>query len=87
MSEFSIVPVKDESYEGRQWGYYIYRGEFLLWHVTTGGTGDCWNIADTSTFPEEEADELHVCDLGEFIEALTALRDSEAHAANVARWA
>jgi hypothetical protein len=79
-----IVPIEGENYEGRQWGYMIQDDSgFNLWRVWTGGTGPCWNIA-----PADEMNDhpLHVCNLSQFVEAITALRDSEANAANEARW-
>lgn len=80
-----IQPAESQDYEGRQWGWDIYVNGELLWNVTTGGTGPCWNIVEADV-PEDERFYLHVCDLDDLIAALTALRDSDEHRANVARW-
>lgn len=55
------------------------------YECSPGGTGPCWNIRET----EDEANDfyIHVCDLDDFMAALKALRDSDAHRANVERWA
>lgn len=89
---YTIEPVEGESYEGRQWGYVVKRDGEPILRATTGGTGACWNIEEAvpttvGADGEMEADEFHVCDLNEFIAALEALRDSEAHRLNVERWA
>lgn len=43
-------------------------------------------IRPASTAADPEEDSLHVCDLDSFIEALQALRDSDADRQNRARW-
>jgi hypothetical protein len=50
-------------------------------HATTGGTGPCWNFKI-----DEEDVPLHVCDLGPFIEMLSALLESDVQVENIARW-
>lgn len=78
----SIEPNPGENYEGRQWGYTIMLDGRPYLRVTTGGTGSCWNLMD----PEDEDDELHICELDDLIAALQFLRDSEAHKEHVKRW-
>lgn len=83
-SAFAIVPVEGESYEGRQWGYLVTASGEPYLHVTTGGTGTCWNVGLLDGEPESEP--LHVCDLEKFVAALTGLLCSGEHAAHCARW-
>jgi hypothetical protein len=87
---YEVRPVEGQDYEGRQYGYEIWRlpdeGEdfvpYAEWTATTGSTGPCWNIDDVrpDVPGEEPSVPLHVCDLEGFIDALQALRDSEADA-------
>ena len=88
MGKFAIESIKGENYKGRQWGWKIMRGDLPYLRVTTGGTGDCWNIEVIDHHPvdEDDREEIHVCELDDLIEALTMLRDSDAHKANVERW-
>lgn len=62
--------------QGRGEGHACaHRGEHHVYlRAVTGGTGACWNIE-----VEENGEVLHICNLDEFIEALTVLRDSEAN--------
>jgi hypothetical protein len=84
---FEIVPIPGQAYEGRQWGWRILKDGRPFLDCFTGGTGSCWNLADAEPSPWEESGEsLHVCDLDELIAALSVLRGSEAHRANVERW-
>lgn len=80
---FEIVPIPDQNYEGRQWGWRIMKDGEPYLDCAAGGSGDCWNIRAPE---DEEGDFLHFCDLDEAIRALTTLRESEAHRRNVARW-
>jgi len=86
-----VVAVEGEDHEGRQWGYEVVgerrfelRGLPIL-RAVTGGTGPCWNITLDAHTDDEET--LHVCDLDEFIAALTVLRDSDANREHKERWA
>jgi hypothetical protein len=83
-SSFSIEPVEDQNYEGRQWGYRILRDGVEFLRATAGGTGACWNIGDLGGDPDMVA--THICDLDEWIAALTALRNSAANAIHRERW-
>ena len=83
---FEVKPVAGEDYEGRQWGFVIERDGNPVWHVTTGSTGICWNLEDNGDRADNTIVPLHICDLDGLIEALEALRDSQAHADNVQRW-
>lgn len=87
MATYEIVPIKGKGYEGRQWGWKILQDGVPMLDCFTGGTGPCWNIGE----PAESADvgdvPLHVCELDDMIDALVALRESEANKQNVARWA
>ena len=86
---FTVEPVEGENYEGRQWGWHVVLDGRPVLDCSTGGTGPCWNIDCLQTTSVDPSDDvpMHVCDLDELISALTALRDSEAHAENVQRWA
>lgn len=90
-TRFTIDPIPEDNHEGRQYGYMI-RMDGIAWlRCSTGGTGPCWNIEEAaySVMGEDEPEpaiDLHVCDLDEMIDALTILRDSDAHKANVERW-
>ena len=79
MSEYRVEPVEGQDYDGRQWGYRMV-GPRWTYEAHTGGTGACWNVGI-------DDDRVHVCDLDSFIEALVALRDSQANADHKARWA
>lgn len=88
MAEIRIEPNPEENYKGRQWGYTLVCASGTKFPVHTGGTGPCWNIGeDPAAYDHpDEAETLHVCDLDEFIEALQALRASDAYRENVERW-
>ena len=87
---FTLTPIPDKQYEGRQYGWHILRDRQPYLDVSTGGTGACWNIDHPKTpesmFAEVGIIGVHLCDLEEFIAALEALRDSEAHRDHVERW-
>jgi hypothetical protein len=88
-TEFEVVPIPGQDYEGRQWGYLITKDGMPEFEVHTGGTGPCWNIDNAPGPMDDDAPTIvpmHMCDLDETIAALEALRDSEAHRQNVKRW-
>jgi hypothetical protein len=61
-----------------------YGNPFL--RASPGGTGPCWNVGDPED-DEREACPFHACELDELIDALTALRQSDAYRLNLERWA
>jgi len=84
---FEVVPIPGQEYEGRQIGWRILKDGEPFLDCSPGGTGPCWNVSEVPQFDGDEAgDPLHVCKLDEMIAALAALRDSDAHRANVERW-
>lgn len=93
MSGFVVEPADGENYEGRQWGWVITQDGHRCYGASQGGTGPCWNVTSYQTYnvtaerdTGDPYDQIHICDLEAFIEALEALRDSPAHVANVERW-
>jgi hypothetical protein len=86
---FTVEPIDGENSEGWQWGWMVRRdGEDVL-QCDSGGTGPCWNL--NALDGENHFGPLgdikgHVCELDDLIDALVALRDSNAHQDNVARW-
>lgn len=87
-NRFTLRPIEGDSYKGEQWGYMIELDGHDFLRASMGGTGDCWNIQETSpTFVGGEMvyEDFHICDLDDFIAALEALRDSDAHKANIER--
>lgn len=86
MSEKSaqIEPIEGQCHEGRQWGWRI-RAGVSEFRAVTGGTGTCWNIGQDDLDGAPTA-MMHVCELDDLIEALVALRDSDAHRDHLVRW-
>ena len=85
MANYDVVPIDGQEYEGRQWGWRVLKDGVPVFDCSTGGTGPYWNIADIGE--PDESFPLHICDLDDAIDALVALRDSEANKQSVARWA
>jgi hypothetical protein len=86
-SSFSVVPIDGQEYKGRQWGWLIQADGHPFLEAVAGGTGACWNLSEVTEEPDAYPSRMHVCDLDELIAALVTLRNSEAHASLVERWA
>lgn len=86
--QFDIRPIEGKSYEGRQYGWCIYKDDLPYIDVSMGGTGPCWNLDDADGRGENPGTvcPLHICELDELIGALEHLRDSDVHKANVDQW-
>lgn len=87
MANYDVVPIDGQEYEGRQWGWRVLKDGVPMFDCSTGGTGPCWNVGETEPKRDEGDVPLHICDLDDAIDALVALRDSEANKQSVARWA
>jgi len=84
---YKVVPIEGQNVDGRQYGWQIQADGLGIFDCFQGSTGACWNLSNTPSYNDEDPDDpIHICDLDEAIQALEALRDSDAHKQNVERW-